>query len=358
MPVLKNYVQNTYRNPSMWCRHHTIASSFSQQSILQNSTVPWRTEETMSDIPEQKNIAGGLAIRTIDDLGRLSNMLAKSGFFADAREAAQCGVKVLCGLELGFPTIASMCGVHIVNGKPTLGAHLMAAAIKRSGKYDYKITRHDNDGCTLVFYENGEVVGESTFTKDDARTAGALDGKNAHSWKKFPRNMMFARAMSNGVRWFCPDIFTGAVYTPDEMDAVTDEEGNMVTTPVTVQTVEAHIEPEPTPQPQPQPQNGNHPHNARIKAIRTLLEMDGYVVQEQIKTEYLASTPAELQPEQLQHLILWMATEWGQRQGMNYHHAKNSFNKHVSAMIAGGYDELEAIRQWTQHAAQQPVTAE
>ena len=165
----------------------------------------------MSDIIPQQ-VMGHFAIRTIDDLTRLSAMLAKSGFFSDTREAAQCGVKVLAGLELGFPTIASMCGIHIINGKPTLGAHLMAAAVKRSGKYNYRVTQHDNNGCVIAFYENGEMIGESSFTKQDAVAAGALDGKNAHTWKKFPRNMMFARAMSNGVRWYCPDIFTGSVF--------------------------------------------------------------------------------------------------------------------------------------------------
>jgi len=33
--------------------------------------------------------------------------------------------------------------------------------------------------------------------------------------------MLFARAISNGVRWYCPDVFSGAaVYTPDEFDVV------------------------------------------------------------------------------------------------------------------------------------------
>jgi hypothetical protein len=35
--------------------------------------------------------------------------------------------------------------------------------------------------------------------------------------------------LSNGIRWFAPDIYNGAtVYTPDEMGAVTDEEGNVI----------------------------------------------------------------------------------------------------------------------------------
>ncbi len=70
---------------------------------------------------------------------------------------------MLAGLELGFPTIASMCGIHIINGKPTLGAHLMAAAVKRSGKYNYRVTQHDNNGCMIAFYENGERRGDLTL---------------------------------------------------------------------------------------------------------------------------------------------------------------------------------------------------
>ena len=62
---------------------------------------------------------------------------------------------------------------------------------------------------------------------------------------KFPRNMLFARSLSNGVKWFCPDIFLGApVYTPDELGATVDEQGEVIELPVTV-TVSDRI-PSPT----------------------------------------------------------------------------------------------------------------
>jgi hypothetical protein len=41
--------------------------------------------------------------------------------------------------------------------------------------------------------------------------------------------MLFARAMSNGVKWFCPDVMNGStVYTPEELGADVDEDGNIV----------------------------------------------------------------------------------------------------------------------------------
>ena len=34
--------------------------------------------------------------------------------------------------------------------------------------------------------------------------------------------MLFARALTNGARWFCADAFTGAVYTPEELQVDLD----------------------------------------------------------------------------------------------------------------------------------------
>ncbi len=289
---------------------------------------------------------GSLVIRNIDDLSRLSNMLAKSGFFADAKEAAQCGVKVLAGMELGFGAIASMVGVHIINGKPSLGANLMAAAVKRSGKYNYRITHHDNDGCTIVFYENGEAIGESTFTRDDAQAAGALDGKNGHTWKKFPRNMMFNRAMSNGVRWYCPDIFAGSVaYTPEELDCEVDEEGNTVDVSITD-----------TPQPPLAMVQTAHPQDSRVKEIRTLLDYPLDLVLEYLKNHQV-QRPSQLTADKYYGLIQTMCLAWAADKFDHSNHASNSFNKHVQSLIDQGYEELEAIKQWIQHVEQTYSTA-
>jgi len=74
--------------------------------------------------------ANAMPIRSMDDLARLSDMFARSGYFTDAREAAQIGVKILAGREMGFGPFASVNGVHVIQGKPAMGANLMAAAVK------------------------------------------------------------------------------------------------------------------------------------------------------------------------------------------------------------------------------------
>ena len=165
-------------------------------------------------------------IRTMDDAERAARAMSASGFFPDSKQAAQAVVKILAGSELGFGPFASMTGVAIIQGKPAVGANLMAAALKRTGKYNYRIISLTDDGCELAFFEGGQEVGRSRFDKNDATAAGLL---NKDNWKKYPRNMFFARALSNGVRWYTPDIYNGAtVYTPDELDAVVDADGNAV----------------------------------------------------------------------------------------------------------------------------------
>ena len=156
----------------------------------------------------------------------LGETLAKSGYFSDAKGAAQAVVKILAGAELGFGPIASMTGVHIVQGKPTLGANLMGAAIKRTGKYNYRVVTLNEQQCEIAFYEDGEEVGRSAFAMADAQRAGLA---NKDNWKKYPRNMLFSRCLSNGARWYCPDVFSGVTpYTPEELGAEVDGESGVI----------------------------------------------------------------------------------------------------------------------------------
>lgn len=155
---------------------------------------------------------------TTDEVFQIGKVLAQSGYFQDAREAAQCITKILAGRELGIGPVASLTGIYIVKGRVTLSANLMAAQLKRSGKYTYHIRRMDDTGCEIEYFEGQQSIGVSSFTEADAKAAGLLGGEN---WKKFPRNMYFARAMSNGAKWYCPDVFSGPVYTPDELSSDT-----------------------------------------------------------------------------------------------------------------------------------------
>lgn len=174
----------------------------------------------------EEPVSGGLRIRTMDDLSRVSKMLAQSRYFSDALDASQCGVKVLAGSEMNIGAFASMAGIHIIKGKPSIGANLMAAAVKRHPNYNYRVLEHSEQCCKIEFYEVWEgklqPVGVSEFSLADAKRA------QTQNLDKYARNMLFARAMSNGVKWYCPDVFDTPVYTPEELGAAVDGEGNYI----------------------------------------------------------------------------------------------------------------------------------
>jgi hypothetical protein len=153
----------------------------------------------------------------VTDIMVMAKTFAESGMFTDAKQLGQAFVKIQAGQEIGIPTFAAMSGIHIIQGKPTIGAGLIAATVKGSGKYDYKVIEMSDKICSIDFYQGKEVIGNSTFTIEDAKKALT---KNID---KFPKNMLFARAISNGVKWYCPDVFSGPVYVPEEMQEVTED---------------------------------------------------------------------------------------------------------------------------------------
>jgi len=177
-------------------------------------------------------MTNSLAIYDFDTTQKTAVALFKSGYFTDVKSQEQAIVKILAGQELGLPAFASMAGIHIIQGKPVLGANVIATLVKNSGRYNYYIRTCTNDNCIIDWYEGGKLQGDSAFSIVDAKLAG-LTGKD--NWNKYPSDMLFARAISRGARRYAPGIFGGSpVYTPDELGVDTDEEGYISQPTITV----------------------------------------------------------------------------------------------------------------------------
>ena len=176
--------------------------------------------------------------------------LQTSGYFSDVKSQAQAVVKVMAGAELGLPPFASMSGIHIVQGKPVLGSNVIATLVKNDPRYDYRIKQCDATACVIEWFEGGQSVGFSEFTMKEANDGNvnktwdkqSNSWKQKATWKAYPSDMLFARAISRGARRFAPGIFGGApVYTPDEMNVETDVDGYVSVEEV--QPESAHPEP-------------------------------------------------------------------------------------------------------------------
>jgi hypothetical protein len=160
----------------------------------------------------------------------VAKVMVQSGFFKDLKSVAQAAVKIMAGQELGIPPVAAIMGIHIIKEKVSMGANLLASRIRAHG-YDYRVKQLDTKACAIVFLSHKEgskreELGTSEFTLDDAKAAGLLGGDN---WRKYLKNMLFARAVSNGVKWFVPDVTGGnPIYTPDELGSLVNEDGEPI----------------------------------------------------------------------------------------------------------------------------------
>ena len=158
----------------------------------------------------------------LNETKEMAEHFFKSGIFQDVKDMSVALVKIQAGQELGVSPIMAMKEVYLIPSKAgvkiQIGASLQAAMIKKSGKYDYRIVDHSKEICTIHFFERRadkwEKIGGETYTIADARAAGLTAGKDV--WTKHPKNMLFARAMSNGAKWHCPDVFGGAIYNESD----------------------------------------------------------------------------------------------------------------------------------------------
>lgn len=160
-----------------------------------------------------------LSDEEITRVWRIAKALAASGLFKDVTQAEQAFGRILLGRDLGLSPTQALMGIDVVRGNVQIRSVLLASWVRKHPEYDYAVAEHDDKHCVIDFYYRGETCGQSTFTIEDAQKAGLV--KEGSPWKAHPRNMVWARAMSNGVKWFCPDLTGGmAIYT--EADSFED----------------------------------------------------------------------------------------------------------------------------------------
>jgi hypothetical protein len=156
----------------------------------------------------------------IESVKSLSQAFKQSGLFPDIQSEAQAIVKIIAGQELNVPPVYAMQNFFIIKGKLTMSAQVMGLLLKRTGKYDYRVKEHSDQKCVIEFYQDGALVYTSTFTITDATRAGVNQPNS--NWAKYPKAMLFARALSSGGRIVAPELLSGA-YTSEELESALED---------------------------------------------------------------------------------------------------------------------------------------
>lgn len=138
-------------------------------------------------------------------------------------------VVIMAGQEYGWGPAASMSNLNLMDGRPELSADAQARFIKAGGKYEYRVTEHTDEACELTILDakTGEIIGVERYTMDDAKRMGVkmtTSGGRPTNWAKVPRNMLFARCVSNACAFHCPDAVPMRTYTVGEIDSENRDE--------------------------------------------------------------------------------------------------------------------------------------
>lgn len=171
----------------------------------------------------------------IRDQIALSNELAKSNLLPGQYHGNPANLlyAVQYSQALGVHPIAAVNGIHVIKGKPTASAQLIAGLVRRAG-HTLRIKCVDHVATATIIRKDDPTF-EFTATWDMARAKDAgLAG--SETWKKYQDSMLKARATTEVARDACSEVLFGIIYTAEEMGATEVDEDGAFTGTVTVET--------------------------------------------------------------------------------------------------------------------------
>lgn len=154
----------------------------------------------------------------VSDIKVMADAFAKSGLFAGVKTPEQAMALMLwCQAEGMHPAIAAR-DFHIIQGRPALKADAMLARFQAAGgRVEWKS------------YTDAEVVGVFSHSAGGSVEVSwdVARAKNANltsdAWKKYPRAMMRARCISEGIRTVFPGVLVGFYNEEEIKDMPVDE---------------------------------------------------------------------------------------------------------------------------------------
>jgi hypothetical protein len=147
------------------------------------------------------------------EIEKAAQYMAKSGLFG-VKDPVQAVALMLLAQAEGTHPARAVQEYHIIGGRPALRADAMLARfLAAGGRVEWHALTDERAEATFSHPQGGTV--RLAWTLEDAKRAGLLDKRDS-GWHKYPRAMLRARLISEGVRTVFPGVATG-VYTPEEV---------------------------------------------------------------------------------------------------------------------------------------------
>lgn len=151
--------------------------------------------------------------QSIDAQVQQAEIWSKSSIVPDSykNKPADILVAVAMGQELGFKALQSLQLINVISGRPALSLNAYMALCRQHGGR-YEVVESSDKSCEVKVYR-GEEGWSEKFTLLDAQAQGLLGKPN---WQKMPKQMLFARALSQAIRRLFADVVNG-LYAAEEL---------------------------------------------------------------------------------------------------------------------------------------------
>lgn len=148
---------------------------------------------------------------SVPDVMTMADVIVKSGLFPAFKNRESAAAMMLLCRAKGLDPMTAVERYHIVQGRPVMRADAMLGEFIRMGGRVEWHRRDDTEASATFSHPQGGSVTVS-WTIEQARKA-KLTGKDI--WNQYPRQMLHARCVSEGVRSVLPGA-TNGLYTPEE----------------------------------------------------------------------------------------------------------------------------------------------
>jgi len=148
--------------------------------------------------------------RSFDEIMRMAETIAKSRLFGVTQVDQVVALMLMAEAE-GRHVASAMQDYSVIQGKPSLKAEAMLARFQQAGGRVKWTCLTDERVAAIFSHAQCEPV-EIDWDMDRAKRAKLTNPM----WKKYPRQMLRARVISEGVRTAYPGAL-GGVYAPEEV---------------------------------------------------------------------------------------------------------------------------------------------
>lgn len=154
------------------------------------------------------------ALVPVADIEKMAVAIAKSKMFGMKTPEEAFALMLIAQAEGMHPAIAAR-DYHVIQGRPTLKADAMMARFQQAGgKVQWEV--YTDAEVTGVFSHPQGGSLKLTWTFAQARSIGLTTKDN---WQNYPRAMLRARCISEGIRTVYPGCVVGT-YTADELEEI------------------------------------------------------------------------------------------------------------------------------------------